>query len=284
MFKRMEKPQIILLTPEMAKRLLLQNNFDSQRKPRIFWINYLANKITQNRFTTGSIALAHHNGTVVMVNGQHQCQAVMQVGKKIYVTFEKYLCPEPSDVSELYREFDSHLPRSLGDVVQVEIDSLGLKWPKTLASRLASAGAMVLYGYPKGSNATKDVKVETIAYFLPANHEIIKLYAQSAKDFKHLNRGPVLTTMIASHNKCQRDWPGFWIPTRDGDNLRKNDPRKMLRDYLIEVLLVGGNTNGRHPVTYREMLCKSITAWNAYRKGTTTSLRYYPDKPMPRVL
>lgn len=48
-------------------------------------------------------------------------------------------------------------------------------------------------------------------------------------------------------------------------------------------LVAGRGTMSLEVATKKEMHVKCIVAWNAWRTGDITSLRYYADKPIPKV-
>lgn len=71
---------------------------------------------------------------------------------------------------------------------------------------------------------------------------------------------------------------------RDGEGLKRSMPAFRLREYLLTVNVGSKGRAYKRLVTSREMLAKSITAWNAYRRGESTELKYYNEKPIPKAV
>jgi hypothetical protein len=79
----------------------------------------------------------------------------------------------------------------------------------------------------------------------------------------------------------------FWKQVRDGEGLTRSMPSHKFREYLMTHNYgVGRGTQGApgHVVSFHEMVSKGVTAWNAFRKGKTTDLKYFPGKPIPEAL
>ncbi len=106
MFNRILSEKI-KLTPAKAQRFLTLNTFKDQRSLRKNWVSDLANFIREDLFTSGQIGTAvFKNGSSdeeYLINGQHQCNAVIMANKSVTVLFEKYDCgTKMEDVSLLY--------------------------------------------------------------------------------------------------------------------------------------------------------------------------------------
>ncbi len=81
----------------------------------------------------------------------------------------------------------------------------------------------------------------------------------------------------------------FWLRVRDGEELRKSMPEYRLRLFLMQVFRgkkVEIRNTGKK-VTEKEILAKSIQAWNAFRNRETMrsgELKYDPNKPIPEAV
>lgn len=291
MFYENAKPQIIKVNPHKAERLLTLNNLSSQRPLRPALINLLASKIREGTFRNGEIATAvlkYQNNEMVLVNGQHQCHAIIMTGETVSAKYEEYSCETPKDLSILFRQFDTHGMRSLGDLVRIEADALDLKWPLKICHLIVSGASL-----KNGNNmyAHKTEKVEFLQENLEIGEFINYILHESlppdttTKDTAHLRRSPVITAMMLTYDKNQSISEKFWIDVRDGEGLKRSMPTYKLREFLRTSAYDRGRGALRaRPVTAHEMTARCITAWNAYRKGESTSLKYFPNKPIPKAI
>lgn len=281
------------LTTRFAERLLTYNTFKGQRKLDAEWVGNLTNIIREDLFTVGHIAVVTYaNGGKpidYLVNGQHQCNGVVAANKPVKVVFEKYLCDTMDDVSLLYEQFDNHKTRSLQNLVTMKQDALGIiEWPSKIANLTVTGAAMKEGKF----NASKHVKVSLLPEYLRHGKFLRKLLTDIpsgswAKECAHLMRGPVVSAIFTTWEKSQSDSERFWIAVRDGEGLKRTEPQHKLRDFLKESNFdrgrgaVGG---ARRTVNQHEMTSRCITAWNAFRKGQSTDLKYFPGKPIPKAI
>jgi hypothetical protein len=277
----------ILLTPKLAHQykrelaeLSRERPYDAAHVAEL--VEYIRN---DQMIEIPSIIIAHRNGTSYRLNGQHTIDAVIRADKPLPVYLKEYKCDTDLDMSEIYGLCDNHKIRTFNHVVGVELEMLGLDWPTDIGGKIAQAGARILYGWHSGRCALKNQKKALISRFRHEGVFVVGIYRDDRTTFRqHMNRVSVVMAMIATYQKCQRDALVFWRDIRDGANLKRNAPAKKLRDWLRMVVVQGSAATNPHKVTEREMYCRCITAWNAFRKGTTTSLRYFPNKSIPRVL
>lgn len=294
MFEKIESKQR-KLSPSEAERVLKLNTFAGQRNLNPNHIAMLTKYIHEGTFLTGNIAVAMFhadNGARIpfLVNGQHQCHAVLKSGKTIDVLYERYNCPTIDDVGLLYGMFDNHKNRSLQNLVHFEKETVyNLDWSSRVASLVVSGASLMRYG--RGSRIQKVEKVRLLGEFLPQGAFINDLLTNTpdnkpSKETRHLRRGPVIHAILLTWDKSQKGTKEFWTQVRDGEGLSKSMPSFKLREFLKESSYSVGmavNANQRRVVSHHEMVSKCITAWNAYRSGNKTILRYYPSRPIPRV-
>lgn len=281
------------LTVEKAGKYLEYNTFSQQRKLRDTWVDILGEIVREGLFTIGNISVAlYKNGSGqkerYLVNGQHQANMVLKTGVPVDVIYEEYDCNESmEDVSLLYRQFDNHAGRSLQNKVKIEMAAQGIDWPDRIASLVVSAAALN-EGIRAGHG---NKKVELLKKYREYGNFINSIFVHKdtysvTKENKHLARASVAHAMIMTYDKCHEDSENFWEAVRDGDSLPRSDSRKVLRDFLMSITAKTGrgasyykNFRSNHEIT-----SKCITAWNAFRIGTTTQLKYFCDKQIPRAI
>lgn len=280
----------IQVTPQMAEKFLEANNYVGQRPLNQSKLKRLVNAIKDGVFTTGLIAISKqgwNGGDPMMANGQHQCNAIIATNKTVFAYLEEYSTKTLEDFALLYRQFDNHGNRNLTDVSFMETIALGLDWAKDFVTRFLSAIAF-MEGW-RNSRYDKNDKVEYLKLYVDEGNFIYGLLKErSTTEVRHLRRGVVMAAMITTYQKNHTISKTFWTEVRDGENLKSTSASLKLRNYLLSTACSVGRgvtaNNLNDPVSEREMFSKCIIAWNAYRKGDTTALRYYPNKPIPKAL
>jgi len=288
MFVRKSK-KTIKLTPRMTEELLKLDLFGAQRPLRTKWISTLANIIREGLFLTGEIGIAvlkYDGDKEVLINGQHQLHAVAIANKPIEVEYTVYECESPQDASLLYSQFDNHSPRTLANVVKAEAYGMELDWSVKCCSLLVGAASII----EKMDQAPKYQKRELLGSYLKQGHFLNDLLftaengINAGKEYAHLRRLPTVYSILKTWEKSQSDSKRFWTDVRDGEALTRSMPAFKLRNFLMTHNWNRGRGTGGVPgkiASFHEMACRSITAWNAFRKETTTDLKYYPNKPIP---
>jgi hypothetical protein len=102
---------------------------------------------------------------------------------------------------------------------------------------------------------------------------------------KHITRSPAAAAMFKTWQRAKKDATAFWLEVRDESAPEPKAPSRVLARYLRDVVLTGGRgtRQGAKVATDREVLVRCLQGWNAWRKGEPTELRYYADKPVPKV-
>lgn len=278
------------VTPELAEKLLNANFYEGQRNIRDRHVRVLCNAIKNGLFTVGHIAIAKQGwkgGDAMLANGQHQCNAVINSGLPINAVVDEYQCKTPEDFALLYRQFDNNASRSLSDIALPEAKALGIKWSKEIVNRILSG-----IGFLEKHNSLslhKNERIECLKKYISEGNSINEILScVNSSENKHLRRSPVIAAMIVTFRKCSADAETFWEEVRDGENLKSSSPTLKLRNYLLSTnTAFGRGVNApslNKAASTREMYCKCIIAWNAYRRGDSTILKYYADKETPKAI
>ena len=289
MFKLVQRKDIVL-NPKTATNILKCNNYIDQRRLDQKSVNVLRKAIKEGVFLTGHVALArcNYNGSkVVMVNGQHQCHAVIDEGATVTVAKEDYSCESPEDLALLYRQFDNHKARSITDGAKPEATSLGIEWPMRVVTLVIAAASIL----DNKTRYNKNERIPLLRLYLREGSFVASILCPDNKLHEaslHIARSSVIAIMMRTWRKNQSEAELFWNQVRDGENLKKHMAVYKLRDWLTRIK-VNGNARSRTPVerggaSNHEVMAKCITAWNAYRRNLTTDLKYYADKDLPRLI
>jgi hypothetical protein len=278
------KRKLVKMDDVMAAGLLLKNTYACQRNKRPWHIKNLQGIMESGLWVGGHVALARrcfNGGEQVLVNGQQTAEAVVNTGIPVDVTYSEYDCHDEDDVASLYGQFDpTEGARTVGDCVKAKAYALKVDWCDTIRSRIASAAAFL----ECKTHATRNDRVEILGSYLKEGDFINSIMAGHTADAAYLNRASVYIAMILTMRRHRGDAEKFWTDIRDGEGLKKAMPQQKIRDYLMQVTVFRGRgASSRRSVTDHEIICKCIAAWNAYRRGESTCLKYYPEKPIPKA-
>ena len=217
---------------------------------------------------------------------------------------ERYSVENEMDKSELFQMFEI-MGRSLSDFVNAERKALQLdSWPKWLANLVVAAASIEKANrasYTTGQSPgridagnkwlSKDVKARFLRDYMREGNFMLDVfshgnnngYVGSNKQFRHMTRAAVAFVMIKTFKIDRNASRIFWINVKDGENLSKNDPRKLLREFLMlnqtrdTKRALGSLAN--HEIVYRCSL-----AWNHFRKGTQVKALLYRSDCEPQKL
>jgi len=143
-FKEMSTPMIIYLTPEKAKEYLAYNKLRTQRSLDMYWVRELVERQKRGEFRSGEIGMAYNGSNEpVLVNGQHQCNMVISSGTPVKAKLELWRYETPQDLSNLFRQYDTHKSRTQQQMICVESDSLQLQIPIRLSGLIVSAATLL---------------------------------------------------------------------------------------------------------------------------------------------
>ena len=299
---KLEARKMMNLTPEIADHYLNLNDYDTQRPIRPLHVDELAKKMKNGLFRFGEVAFIKLNeGKDYMMNGQHVCHAVIKSGCTVECVVENFKCHSKLDMSELFRQFEI-LPRSLKDFVRHEAAALGLKWPLWVSSVIVTAATIEEINLPSlTSNSgvvsslklskktktvlTKEDKVGLLKDYIGANGKFVYdvlthngSLIGKPKMSKHLNRGAVVYLMIKTYEKSINGSIEFWGNVRDGELLTANMPEYVYREFLL-ISATKSRSKLSGNVSNHEYICRGSLAWNAFRRGTHTTMPYRVNSP-----
>jgi len=262
-----------VITPEMASDLLSKNNYMSQRNLNKSHVVMLRRAIESGDFHIGSVCVARdENGDEFLMNGQHQLNAVLLSGVPIKATVIEAHCPTRADLSRLFAQFDVGRNRSLTDIVTAEVGSASVKWHWRTGSLVAASLNILL----DNKNQSRYEKAANVTRHIPVGNFVNQFMDESTK---HIWKAPVIAAMIKTYWKDREVAKDFWNGVAYGEMLKSTDARMVLREYLISIKNQKSAAQSR-----KEIIAKCVTAWNAYRCGKKTSLKYFADRPIPAAI
>lgn len=248
------------------------------------------------RTVTWASALCAETNCTYRVNGKHTATLLSKLDKlpDFHVTIERYYCDTLNDVAKLYNTFDSTLAsRTTTDInlaFAATIRELAGVTPKIINLTVAAAtfhqwSDGELKRVPPAERAELLIDNTSFALWLqgftPGYGGAPETRVGSTRP---LFRTPVACAMISTYRKGPRLCDEFWTAVRDETATDRNDPTRALARYLAQVIVAGGmgrTAAGKKAIGQREIYAKCIHAWNAWRKGETTALKYHASAPLP---
>lgn len=244
-------------------------------------------------------ATVHCNETqsTYRVNGKHTSNLFAEyeeLPQTIHATIEHYHCDDLDDVARLYATFDSRTQvRTTNDINRAfaAIDEDLAEIPTKIINLCVTAIAYCKNGddYHKvpAAERAECLLDEPIKSFVQWAHSVL---GNSANDSTRLLwRSPVVAAMYAAYQKSKRDCNEFWLAVRDGTGATPKTPDRVLNRFLLSKVVNNGNQPAasrkqRAMASPREMFVKCLHAWNAWRRDTTTDLKYHAQAKIPAAV
>lgn len=243
-------------------------------------------------------ATVHCNETqaTYRVNGKHTSNLFAeyeQLPQPIHATIEHYHCDDLDDVARLYATFDSRTQvRTTNDINRAfaAIDPDLCELPSKLINLCVTAISYVRHGdtysnKPAAERAECLLEQESKMFI-----QWVSSVLESNNDAtKHLWRAPVVSAMHATFHKSKRDANEFWLAVRDGTGETPKKPDRVLNKFLLtRTVARDGSSHRQRSVGSlcppREMFVKCLHAWNAWRRDTTTDLKYHAQAKIPAAV
>ncbi|MFN9370128.1 MAG: hypothetical protein ACK6CT_15415 [Planctomycetia bacterium] len=251
--------------------------------------------LTAGLFRPVQWATVHCNETqaTYRVNGKHTSNLFAEyeeLPQVIHATIEHYHCDDLDDVARLYATFDSRTQvRTTNDINRAfaAIDDELSQVPTKIINLCVTAIAFVKHGneYAKVAAAERAecLLEESGKRFVLWVYDV--LGGHCGEKTRLLWRGPVVAAMHACYQKSRRDASEFWLAVRDGTGATPKTPDRVLHRFLLsKTVNYGGGATSKNASAIaapREMYVKCLHAWNAWRRGATTDLKYHAQAKIP---
>lgn len=239
------------------------------------------------RPVTWSSALCVETGDVYRVNGKHTSTVLSSMEKlpDFFITLEEYECDTLEDVARLYATFDSKMAsRTAADinmsfaatvpelsgiparVINPAVSGMSYHiWHDRVGHRQAAERAELLMEHPD---------------FVLWLSEMVS--SGDGGSSRSICRQPVVAAMFAGWQKSKSGATEFWSSVRDESGPTPDLPSRKIAKYLNATPVKNGSGASKvKAASVREIYVRCLHAWNAWRKGERTDLRYYPDADIP---
>lgn len=288
--------KVLVLTKEIAIEFRDMDGVPSDRDLSILRMEAYRKIAEAGMFRPLQWATAYcvETGGTYRVNGKHTSTLFSQDGVKIpkglVAIVEHFKCDTLEDLAKLYSTYDSRLvTRTTNDINKsfAAIDEDLADLPVAIVSLCVTGIAYSKYG---SGYASKPAAERAECLFDPRNKQFVRWVAEMVvgHDSRHIKRGPVVAAMYETWVKSHRAAQEFWLAVRDHSGASPSLPDRKLGKYLLTRTVNTGNGGRKHmgnsAASPREINAKCIHAWNAWRKGTTTDLKYHAQAKIPSVV
>lgn len=242
-------------------------------------------------------ATVHCNETqaTYRVNGKHTSNLFAEyeeLPQTVHATIEHYHCDDLDDVARLYATFDSRTQvRTTNDInrafaaIDPDLSELPTKIINLCVTAIAYCKHGDQYAQIPAAERAECLLDEQNKAFVAWVHAVLG-NSGNRESSRLLWRSSVVAAMHASYQKSRRDANEFWLAVRDGTGATPKTPDRVLNRFLLGKAVLGSKT-ARHSsglVSPREMFVKCLHAWNAWRRDTTTDLKYHAQAKIPAAV
>lgn len=291
--------EVVELDKDLAKSFAELPHFRGDRaretfqgKRRMEWLYAL---VMRGDFHTPKWATVLCNGVLYRVNGGHSSKMLADINSAfpegMKAVIDRFECDSVDDMPDLFDQFDARQSsRTKADRVSAHkaIHEELEKISPTMASRLVHGIDLHLSGCGEERRCDDDERIR----LLHAHADFIA-WASPLLKLRHTNRVGVAAAAFALYSTTRdpKTLTAFFVMVRDEEHAESNHPTRRLARFLRSAMghasTVGrtlrAHTSG-HKWSSRAFYVKTIHAWNAFRRGTTTMLQYREHAPLPRAL
>lgn len=260
--------EIVLVNATVARHLLESALFPRQRDPQEENIERLRREYERGWYVHGTplfFALLP-NRDAYLLNGQHSLHALIRADAVMQFTAIYHQVGSLEEAGHLYSRFDLHKRRTWGDAYKaagmIEQGSLPKQWLE-----YCGYAVRAIMGRFKGhSSATPNflnsVEMQLIVvkdYLGPTKAYHGSLAWKNGPRMSPWRRATVMGVALETFKYQPKKAMLFWLNASADDGLKRDDPRKLLHDYLFSTHCLSGQER-------QEAGCAAMSAWNAHMR------------------
>lgn len=291
-WKHIDKPVSVRCTKAIVKEFAEMEPAPNDRVLRDSRMSFIKSEIDSSTFRVASFASCYCKETkkTYRVNGKHTSTVLCSLNghfpKDLWAFVERYEADTVRDVADLYSTFDRRESLRTTNDINKAFAAANPELCEIPTRILSLAVTGMSYHKWEGCYSQKPVDMRA-ALALDNPTFVLWIYflfteGDEVRDRKFLKRGAVSAAMFATWGKSPKVAGQFWESVRDESIAQRDNPTRVLARYLREATIRSQRHAG-HSASHHEMYVKCIHAWNAYRGGESTTLKYYSDKPTPPV-
>jgi len=272
MYRESRQPADKLVTPKEAEGFLAINNFPGQRPYNPFKGRLYADNMDAGTHRRIDIAVAKVKSTGIdyLMNGQHNCNAIIIYKKPYPASVSYYLCDTMEDAWRLFATFDVHASRTEQQFMHSRRELFTDVRLHTVPLRVLQAcgTALMVLGEGAGAEPTfhaPQSRAKTMKADYVDKYPDDVLFVNQYKDYNHMMVIGCVTAIIATSRKNKQAAELFWSRVATGEMLTRGDPRCKLRDALLDTRFLGEIKGGTSRQKAIYQLC--IIWWNSWRSS-----------------
>lgn len=293
-------PKTVKITKKLAADWAAMEPVGADRPLSEIRLQVYAKMLKEGGFRPVSWAKVHveETGETYRVNGKHTSTLFSTAdppeGVQLYAVLEEYRADTSLDASALYATFDSKTQtRTVTDINRQFASVI----PELAGYDTVTINLMVgslnynIMETNQGNKKTTAAKAEALFENVERIQWVLGIIGHRTGKgrglgitFNPLWRVPVVAAMLKTYDKAKGSATEFWTAVRDETGSSPDKPDRRLAKWLGAFRLVGGKSD-RGVVRYytqpREFYVRCITAWNAWRGGEKTELKYFPAAKVP---
>lgn len=281
-------------TKSLAKEFANMQPAPGDRGVKDRLITNIKKKVQAGKFRVASFASCRckANGVVYRTNGKHTATSLDEMNGDfpdgLMAHVERYEADTLKDVAELYSTFDPRASaRSVGDINKsyANGDPTLAELPVMTISMGVASIKLAENGGDQGSRSAPYEERAAEMYKHVKFFEFLNNMNANDRKYRHLKRSSVGAAMFLTFKKDPKAAEEFWLAVRDGSGSDHTAMDRVLHKYLLttDIRSHTGNKKGRCD-SVRAMFFRCIYAWNAWREGRKTDLRYYENSLLPKIV
>lgn len=244
----------------------------------------------KEKFRTCEWATAYCEQTkqTYRINGKHTSTVLASMNgefpKNLSVIVESYKCDTLEDVASLYSTFDTRASvRSTGDINMIYAaicDSLS-----DVSSRIINFTVSGV-AYAIWEDGMHSRSAEERAQLIVSHDDFCLWFngimtGTDGSSVNHIKRAAVVAAMLKAWQKSKSAATEFWVAVRDETGNKPDCPDRKLAKFLQTSRIAMSSSTSATRAGRRETFVKCLHAWNAWRSGEATGLKFYPNSKTP---
>lgn len=270
MYAESRQPAFKDITPREAEAFLALNNFPGQRKYKPTKGRAYADNMASGSHRRIEIAVAKvkETGVDYLMNGQHNCHATIIHNKPYQGVVSYYTCDTMEDAWRLFATFDVHASRTEQQFMHSRRGLFKDDRLHEVPLRVLQCCGTALYALGAGTEPQFNVPTahaKTVKADLVDKYADDVMFVAQYKDYDHMIAVGCVTAIIATARKNNKAAFEFWEKVGSGEMLVITDPRRKLRDALLDRRFLGEARGGSRRPKVMFSMCASW--WNSWRSG-----------------
>jgi len=286
------------LTRELAEEFATMPASPCERRVKPQRLDFLRSKIDNGLFFSPKWATVKvkSTGRIYRINGQHSSLVLAEANghfpRGLTATIEHFVVDTEDDIPLLFDQFDNPISsRTNQDLIKAYAST---------RSELSDFNLIVLSAALSGFAASicperggKSGKMSTItgidrarlvhdAGFIRFALWAIPIMSPVAKAIT--SKSTCYMAMHRTYSIAAADSETFWTWVRDESHPDNKHPSRVLAKFLITETGRGAKASNGKGWTQRAISTKCVHAWNAFRRGESTALKYIPDTAFPKAV